>query len=92
VGLGFLTASAFLAMKTALGATTVALLTGLGLSVLAAGMVVLTRRQQPPAPRPAEAAWSPPAALGPYPPDAASLFAFTVAFLLARYLARRLRG
>jgi hypothetical protein len=90
-GFGFLTASAFLAIKTASGATTAALLTGLALSLLAAGIMALTK-DRPPPPRPSEAAMARPATPGPHPPDAAPLLAFTVAFVLARYLTGRLRG
>ena len=90
-GLGFLTASAFLAIKTALGATTAALLTGLALSILGAGIMALTKNR-PPAPRPSEAAMAQPVTPGPHRPDTAPLLAFTVAFVLARYLTGRLRG
>jgi hypothetical protein len=90
-GLGFLTAAAFLAIKTAFGATTAALLTGLALSILGAGIMALTKNR-PPAPRPSEAAMARPVTPGPHPPDAAPLLAFTAAFVLARYLTGRLRG
>jgi hypothetical protein len=90
-GLGFLTASAFLAIKTAFGATTAALLTGLALSILGAGIMALSRNRPPP-PRPSEAGTLRPVTPGPHPPDAAPLLAFTVAFVLARYLTGRLRG
>jgi hypothetical protein len=90
-GLGFLTASAFLAIKTALGATTAALLTGLALSILGAGIMALTKNR-PIAPRPSEAAMARLVSPGPHPRDAAPLLAFTVAFVLARYLTGRLRG
>jgi hypothetical protein len=89
-GLGFLTASAFLALKAALGATTAALLVGLTLSISAGGILAVARSR---AQRPLPAGWAPPrpAAQAPHPPDGVPLLAFTAAFVLARYLTGRLR-
>jgi len=97
-GLGFLTASAFLALEATHGAARAALVVGLALLLLAGGIVALARGRPPrplPAegapPRPAAEAHRPPAE-APRPPDAAALLAFTAAFVLARYLTGRLRG
>jgi len=89
-GLGFLTASAFLALEASLGATTAALLVGLAISIVAGGILAVSRRR---AERPLPAGWvpPPPAAQAPHPPDAGPLLAFTAAFVLARYLKGRLR-
>lgn len=90
-GLGFLTASAFLALEATLGAATGALVVGLALSLMAGGIVAMARglRQRPPPPH----AMPPrPAVEPPPPPDAVPLLAFTAAFVLARYLTGRLRG
>jgi hypothetical protein len=66
--IGFLTASAFLALEAPLGAATAALAVGLALSVLAGGVLALARGR-PPRPLPV----APPrfTAEAPRPPDAA---------------------
>jgi len=89
--IGFLTASAFLALEVTLGAATAALAVGVALSILAGGVLALARGR-PPRPLPAGAAPPRLAVEAPPPPDAASLLAFTAAFVLARYLTGRLRG
>jgi hypothetical protein len=87
-GLGFLTASAFLALEAPLGAATAALVVGLALSLLAVGILALAR-SRPPRPLPV----APPrlTAEAPRPPDPVPLLAFTAAFVLARYLTGRAR-
>ena len=87
--IGFLTASAFLALEAPLGPATAALAVGVALSVLAGGVLALARGRPP---RPLPVATPRLAAEAPPPPDAAALLAFTAAFVLARYLTGRLRG
>jgi hypothetical protein len=91
VGLGFLTASAFLALEATLGAAAAALAVGIALSILGGGVLALAR-SRPPGPLPAGGAPPRLAAEAPPPPDAVPLLAFTAAFVLARYLTGRLRG
>jgi hypothetical protein len=90
-GLGFLTASAFLALKAALGAPTAALMLGVAFSILPGGILAVSRSH---AQRPPPAGETAPrlVAEAPPPPDAVPLLAFTAAFVLARYLSGRLRG
>jgi hypothetical protein len=90
-GLGFLTASAFLALEATHGAARAALVVGLALLLLAGGIVAVARGR-PPRPLPAGGAPPRPAAEAHHPHDAASLLAFTAAFVLARYLTGRTRG
>jgi hypothetical protein len=89
VGLGFLTASAFLALEAPLGASTAALAVGVALSILAGGVLALARGRPP---RPLPVASPRFTAEAPRPPDTLLLLAFTAAFVLARYLTGRLRG
>ena len=91
VGLGFLTASAFLALETTLGAARAALTVGIALSILGGGVLALARGR-PRGPLPAGGAPPRLAAEAPRPPDPVPLLAFTAAFVLARYLTGRLRG
>jgi hypothetical protein len=91
VGLGFLTAAAFLALETELGAATAALVVGLALLIMAVGVLALAQRG--PLGLPPTGATPPRlAAEAPPPPDAVPLLAFTAAFVLARHLTGRLRG
>jgi hypothetical protein len=91
VGLGFLTAAAFLALEAPLGAAMAALVVGVALSILAGGVLALARGR-PHAPAPAAGAAPRLAAEAPPLPDAVPLLAFTATFVLARYLSGRLRG
>lgn len=90
VGLGFLTASAFLALETELGAATAALVVGVALLIMAVGVLAMAQRR--PLGIPPTGATPPrPAAEAPPPPNPAALVAFTAAFALARYLTDRPR-
>jgi hypothetical protein len=90
VGLGFLTAAAFLALETELGAATAALVVGLAFLIMAVGVLALAQRR--PLGLPPTGATPPrPAAEAPPPPNPAALVAFTAAFVLARYLTDRPR-
>jgi hypothetical protein len=90
-GLGFLTASAFLALEASFGAATAALVVGIALSILAGGGLAFAQGRQP-GNLPAGEAAPRLVAEAPPPPDAVPLLAFTAAFVLARYLSGRLRG
>lgn len=84
-GLGFITASAFLALSASLGAALAALLTGLGLLLAAGGCVAILKKpwskQQV-----ANAPKAPPIPSATDPTGVAATVAFTAAFVLARYL------
>jgi len=84
-GLGFLVASAYVALGAVLGFGLAALLTGSGLALLSLGLVVLARRQMSEQ-GPADPAGKTPAAQDSAASDTASEIAFTTAFVLARYL------
>ncbi len=88
-GIGFLTAWAFLSLSMALGEGSAALLIGLGLTLLGAGVLTLFWRCSKPAP--ADVPQSRPAAPQADMDDAPSLIAFTAAFVLARYLTGEMR-
>jgi predicted lipid-binding transport protein (Tim44 family) len=81
----FLIAWAYLTLSAALGQGAAALLVGLGLAILAGGLLALARNRlsskTPPEPAPAQAQPAAPGAV-----DLASEVAFTAAFVLARYM------
>ncbi|MBN8292098.1 hypothetical protein JI664_09000 [Rhodobacter sp. NTK016B] len=84
-GAAFLTTWAYLTLSVVVGYGPAALFTGFGLTVLAAGLLVLARNRftkktasDPPVSRPVATATG--------KADLASEFAFTAAFVLARYL------
>jgi ABC-type nickel/cobalt efflux system permease component RcnA len=86
-GAAFLTAWAYLTLSSAVGQAAASLLIGLGLTVLAAGLLVLARKRftkktasDPPV--------SQPAAPAIVETDLASQIAFTAAFVLARNLGK----
>jgi hypothetical protein len=85
VGMGFLTAWAYLALGAAMGHGPAALLLGLGLVLLCAGLVFLARGVLS-KPAPDATSKEPTGINGQEAGDAASQIAFTVAFVLARYL------
>jgi uncharacterized membrane protein YdjX (TVP38/TMEM64 family) len=89
--LGFLVASAYVALGAVLGYGLAALLTGSGLALLSLGLVVLARRQMSQK-RPAVPPGEVPAAQERAASDTASQIAFTTAFVLARYLGGDRRG
>lgn len=84
-GLGFLAASAYLALDAVLGHGTAALLTGSGLTLLSLGLVMLARRQMSQH-GPDDPAGKTPADQEKAASDTASQIAFATAFVLARYL------
>jgi predicted lipid-binding transport protein (Tim44 family) len=84
VGLGFLIVWAFATLSAAIGVGMAALVIGLGLSLISGVLVSLALRQ--PKPVPAESPKEPPANPMPDLSDVPSQIAFTVAFVLARYL------
>ena len=84
-GLGFITASAFLALSALLGAAVAAFLTGLGLLLAAGARVAIVKKSwskqylaNPPK--------APPIPSATDPSNVAATVAFTAAFVLARYL------
>ncbi|WP_321363656.1 hypothetical protein [uncultured Celeribacter sp.] len=84
-GVAFLTAWAYLTLSSAVGQGPASLLIGLGLTILAVGILALARnrltqtiRLDPPVTQPATSA--------PSEAEFASQIAFTAAFILARYL------
>lgn len=84
-GMGFLTAWAYLTLSVAVGNGPAALLTGLGLTMLAVALLALARH------RLSTPDLADPSVKHPKPPakdqaDVASQIAFTAAFVLARYL------
>ena len=83
-GLGFITASAFLALSASLGAALAALLTGLGLLLAAGGCVAIVKKPMP-KPHLANAPIAPPIPSATNPAGVAATVAFTAAFVLARY-------
>lgn len=84
-GLGFITASAFLALSAPLGAAWAALLIGLGLLLAAGGCVAIVKKPMPKQ-HLANAPNAPPIPSGTKPAGVAATVAFTAAFVLARYL------
>ena len=84
-GLGFLAASAYLALDAVMRHGMAALLTGSGLALLSLGLVVLTRRQMSQQ-GPADPAGKTPADQEKAVSDTAPQIAFATAFVLARYL------
>lgn len=89
--LGFLVASAYVALGAVMGYGLAALLTGSGLVLLSLGLIVLSRRQMSQR-GPADPARKTPAAQESAESDTASEIAFTTAFVLARYLGGDRRG
>lgn len=84
-GLGFITASGFLALSASLGAALAAFLTGLGLLLAAGGCVAIVKKswlKQYPANPPK----APPIPSATDPTGVAATVAFTAAFVLGRYL------
>lgn len=79
--LGFLTASAYLALNSAVGSGWATLWMGLGFLVLTGGLVILARPKRPRQPIEEEV---PEAEAG---TDTLALAAFTLAFVLARHFA-----
>jgi hypothetical protein len=90
-GLGFLAASAYLAIGAVMGHEMAALLTGSGLALLSCGLVVLARRQLSQH-GPADPAGKKPADQEKAVCDTTSQIAFTTAFVLARFLGGDRRG
>lgn len=84
-GAAFLTAWAYLAHSVAVRRGPAALLTGLGLTILAVGLLALARNRRS-KPDLAEPPVKQPKAPAPHAADVASQIAFTAAFVLARYL------
>jgi predicted lipid-binding transport protein (Tim44 family) len=84
-GVGFLTAWAYLTLGIAVGHGTAALLIGVVYTLLAGGLIFLARRQLSKH-DPEDPSRKQPRAHGKDATDAASQFAFTAAFVLARYL------
>jgi hypothetical protein len=84
-GLGFLAASAYLALDAVIGHGMAALLMGTGLALLSFGLVVLARRQMSQH-GPADPKGKTPADQEKAASDTASQIAFSTAFILARYL------
>ncbi|MFZ7089924.1 hypothetical protein [Primorskyibacter sp. 2E233] len=84
-GFGLLAAWAFLMLSQSVGPSTAALLLGLGLMALAAALLayVHKRMSHPAEPKGGK---TPEPAPETNPPDAASLFAFTAAYVLGRAL------
>ncbi len=85
VALGFLTASAFVALSAELGAGLAALFIGIGFLVFAVALLALASGHRPD-PNAAKTPVPPPVASGAETPDEAAIIAFTAAFVLARYL------
>lgn len=84
-GVGFLTAWAYLALSVAVGYGPAALLTGLGLTVPAVGLLALARNRLS-KPDLADPSVKQPKATANDRADVASQIAFTAAFVLARHL------
>jgi membrane-associated phospholipid phosphatase len=82
--LGFLTASAFLTLSTAVGPELAALFVGIGLVFLAVGLLALALRPRI-NPNVVDTPIPPPEASGAEVPNIATTVAFTAAFVLARY-------
>lgn len=89
-GIGFLTTWAFMTLSMVLGPRPALLLTGLGLMLVAGCLLGLVRLLSKP--DPAVAPDSPPVAAVADANNAASLVAFTAAFVLGRYLKDGKRG
>jgi uncharacterized membrane protein YdjX (TVP38/TMEM64 family) len=89
--LGFLVASAYVALGAVMGYGLAALLTGSGLALLSLGLGVLARRKMSQH-GPAHTAGKTPAEDDKAVSDTASQIAFTTAFVLARYLGGDRRG
>lgn len=87
LGTGFLLLALFVALRHAVGTVPAALIMTAVLFVTSAALFVAASRQGPPAP-PLPVTPSPEAAV---PSDPATVAAFTVAFVLGRYLADRKR-
>lgn len=87
-GMGFLTTWAYLTLSVAVGQGPAALLTGLGLTMLAVALLALARRRLS-TPDLADPAVKHPKAPANDPAVAVSQIAFTAAFVLARYLGER---
>lgn len=85
-GVGFLTASAYLALSTMISARWASFFIGVGLLVLAGATLMLAKYYVSKR-GPADAPETPPAASAVAAVDAGSIIAFTAAFVLARYFA-----
>ena len=87
LGAGFLTASAYLGLARVVGPAPATLLLGLGFALVAGGLFALARRPLPKA----DPVQEPPAPIGAGTSDVASLIGFTLAFVLARTIAKAKR-
>jgi hypothetical protein len=88
-GAAFLLVAAFLGLRTLLGAGLAALILGLSLLALAAGVLLVGRGAAPSLPAPP--LWTAPPVAAPRPADLATMTVFTTAFMLGRRLAERPR-
>lgn len=84
-GLGFLAASAYLTLSSAVGLTLAALIIGVGLILLAGGLLLLSKRSSS-KPAPEDAGKATPVASRTGGANLAPTIAFTAAYVLARYL------
>ena len=89
VGSGFLLASAFITLAAAWGPAMAALSLGLGLTVLAAVLMLIAKTQM--SRKAVATARTPPPVAADADRDGASLVAFTAAFVLGRYLTGKRR-
>jgi hypothetical protein len=88
-GAAFLLVAAFLGLRTLLGAGLAALILGLSLLAVAAGVLLVGRGAVPSLPAPP--LWTAPPVAAPRPADLATMTVFTTAFMLGRRLAERPR-
>lgn len=86
-GLGFLCASSILALSPVLGAGWATFVIGAALIVLAGVLLALSGRRSPKLVPKAAPAAPPPSATAAEAAETGSIIAFTLAFVLARYLA-----
>jgi hypothetical protein len=91
VGLGFLTAWAYITLSTTVGQGPAALLIGLGLMLLAGGRLVMARKRLQTRDQ-EDLSLNQPIAGSSEVSDAASFMAFAAAFVLARYVVGGKRG
>lgn len=84
-GIGLLSASAVLFLRTTVGTGAAVFLVGLALLLLSGGLLALAKRR-PSEPAPAQTAKAPDADTGEDLANIGSVAAFTVAFVIARYL------
>ena len=92
VGFGFLMAWAFMTLSMALDPRSAALLMGLACFIVAGGVFGVLLYKQPPKSAATEAPKAPPDTSGTETSEAASIAAFTAAFVLGRYLTRNGRS